>query len=125
MLAHFAMLRERLHRGLHPLFTLIDTLRAQRRQPTALVAEAAALTLLITTGLLGWHALAGNAEAPAKNRPWRYLVVCAHCEQRTYTPEHPAHVSDTEGGQLVCPQCSNAAASWYRRGSLNLPPGGW
>ena len=92
--------------------------------PLAAVFLPVAITLVVAA-----VALPSPATPPARvvsgEEPWRYLVICGHCGQRSRMLEHPVQTWEQQDGFLRCPKCEAFAVGWYRRGSSTLPPGGW
>lgn len=114
---------------LSPLWQLWLMVRARR--PSWVVLG---LGLILGVALLGL-VVSGAAEVlrgpPREYSPeeieaqWRYLVVCQRCGYRARQVTHPRGLLAERDGLLVCPECGEAKAWWYRRGSQAIPPGGW
>jgi hypothetical protein len=98
--------------------------RLGTRGVVAVVVIAAAL-LLVGGAWLSRDGEPQSAARLASGDGWRFLVVCRDCGHRERTSDSPSRQFERRGGLLRCPACESFGASWYRRGGLSLPPGGW
>ncbi len=128
------MLAEAVHRavqltnaGLLRAAHFINRVREGDRRATAMLAVVVAVAVLCSGGL--WLASGAGESTSAIGRTrepsWRYLIVCAECGHRQRMADSPHDSFENRNGLLQCPQCTRFAMSWYRRGSLSIPPGGW
>lgn len=102
--------------------------RTQRGLSAFALALAACATALVGFGVAARGVWSAAAPPPAATEPgtaWRYLIVCDACGYRARCAEHPARHYPQRRGLLRCPRCGEFRAAWYRRGSQNIPPGGW
>ena len=103
----------------------IVALRAERcLYAAALLATGVLVTLF---GAVAYCTSGASQAAPVVDvdQAWRYLVVCEACGHRVRVLDHPARTWPREGSMLKCPACGEFKATWYRRGSQSVPPGGW
>jgi hypothetical protein len=97
-----------------------------QRRVRATALGIAALALLLTAAVVTLQPETATAPAlAADGANWRYVVVCGSCGHRERLTEHPARHWEQRDGLLRCPACGEFRASWYRRGAMAAPPGGW
>ncbi|MFH1747614.1 MAG: hypothetical protein ABIG44_11280 [Planctomycetota bacterium] len=99
--------------------------RADRRTQLMVVGGAGVVLMLIAV-LVFLACRPGESRTQIdQEEAWRYLLVCEDCGYRAHFSEHPTRTLKKKDGLLCCPECGLFKVSWYRRGSLTLPPGGW
>ncbi len=128
------MLAEAVHRavqltnaGLLRAVQFVHRVREGNRRAAAQLVVVVSVVMLCSGGL--WLA-SGDGEAVsaigrAEKPSWRYLIVCGECGHRRRLAESPHDSFENRNGLFQCPQCDRFATSWYRRGGLSIPPGGW
>jgi len=105
---------------------LIVLLRARGQLRIALAAVIAGCLAVGGAGAC-WISHASNSTPALQDTKdaWRYLLVCGKCKYRQKSIEHPIRRLPKRGGLLKCPRCGRFEATWHRRGSQAVPPGGW
>ena len=104
----------------------VVVLRARGQLRWALALTLAACLAVAGAGIYGLSSVGGQRDTPPPSEnDWRYLLVCEECQHRERFHEHPARTLPKRDGMLKCPKCQRFSASWYRRGSQTVPPGGW
>lgn len=74
---------------------------------------------------IGWGWSRPSTAIASGSGQGKYLVVCTACEARSTSDVPPLTQFEERDGSLNCPRCQRFSAAWYRRGSLDQPPGGW
>ena len=99
---------------------------ADRRNRRLLVGGGFLACLVIGMGAVWlWPAAAATGRVGDDEADWRYLLVCRACQARTHWVSHPRRECEERKGWLRCPDCDGFEATWHRRGSQAIPPGGW
>jgi len=110
------------------MFRMLQTLWLTAAGLRLSTLRAAPFCLVPCVGIYGATSLHGHATPHAHataTAPWRYVVLCDHCGARQRMAESPLQTLSVDGHKLQCPECARFKASWYRRGGLSVPPGGW
>ena len=99
---------------------------ADRRHRRLCVGGGVLASLMILMGAIWlWPASAATGRVDDNEADWRYLLACRSCEFRAHWVTHPRREVEERDGWLRCPHCERFTATWYRRGSQAIPPGGW